>query len=235
MYRLWIANKNYSSWSLRPWVLMKTLGIAFDEVLVPFADSAIQEDFKRFSPTGKVPTLGDGDRRIWDSLAITEYLAERHPGVWPEDPDARAWARCVAAEMHSGFQALREATPMNVSVRVEMNPPSAAVLADIVRIDAIWNEGWQRFGGMFLCGDTFTAADAFFAPVCFRWLTYGFALSDDAFGYANSMLAQPAMLEWEQAALAERWPDEAHEDQTRAAGRIVKDLREPGMVPKAAR
>ena len=231
MYTLWIANKNYSSWSLRPWVLMKSLGIPFDEMLVPFADSAIQDDFKRFSPTGKVPCLGDGDRRIWDSLAIIEYLAERHDGVWPEDPDARAWARSVTAEMHSGFQALRGATPMNISVRVEMNPPSEALKRDISRIDEIWTEGFQRFNGTYLCGDKFTAVDAFFAPVCFRWQSYGFELGDIALGYAHIVLTEPAMLEWEREALLERWPDEAHEAETRAAGKVVKDLRNPGMAP----
>jgi glutathione S-transferase len=231
MYTLWIANKNYSSWSLRPWVLMKTLGIPFEEMLVPFADSAVQDDFKHFSPTAKVPCLGDGERRIWDSLSITEYLAERHDGIWPKDPDARAWARSVTAEMHSGFQALRSATPMNIAVRVDMNPPSESLKRDIARIDEIWTEGFKRFNGTYLCGDAFTAADAFFAPVCYRWQTYGFELSDNALGYAHLMLTEPAMLEWEREALMERWPDEAHEAETRAAGKVVKDLRNPGMAP----
>ena len=229
MYQLWIANKNYSSWSLRPWVLMKKLGIPFEEMLVPFADSAVQEDFKHFSPTAKVPCLGDGERRIWDSLSITEYLAERHEGVWPKDQDARAWARSVTAEMHSGFQALRSATPMNVAVRVDMNPPTESLKRDIARIDEIWTEGLRRFNGPFLCGDKFTAVDAFFAPVCYRWRSFGFELGDIASAYAQRMLAEPAMLEWEREALSERWPDEAHEAETRAAGKVVKDLRNSGM------
>jgi glutathione S-transferase len=224
-YRLFIANKNASSWSLRPWLLMKTLGIPFEEMQVVFADGEEQAHFRAFSPTGKVPCLQDGGVTVWDSLAITEYLAERHPQVWPQDRAARAWARSVVCEMHSGFQALRSAAPMNVSVRVELNPPSTALQKDIARIDAIWTEGFERFGGAYLCGDRFTAADAFFAPVVFRWRTYGFELGPVAEGYAHSMSVEPFMLEWERAALAERWDDPLHEAETRAAGRIDRDLR----------
>ena len=225
-YRLFIANKNLSSWSLRPWLLMKTLGIPFEEMQVTFADAVEQAHFRPFSPTAKVPCLHDGTTVIWDSLAITEYLAERHTGIWPEDRVARAWARSVVCEMHSGFQALRSAAPMNISVRVEMNPPSEALKKDIARIDAIWTEGFEKFGGTYLCGDSFTAADAFFAPVVFRWKTYGFDLGHVAEGYAHIMSVEPFMLAWEQQALAERWSDPIHEAETLAAGRIVRDLRE---------
>ena len=224
-YRLFIANKNSSSWSLRPWLLMKTLGIPFEEMQVTFLDAPEQAHFRPFSPTGKVPCLQDGATTVWDSLAITEYLAERHPQVWPQDRAARAWARSVVCEMHSGFQALRSDAPMNVSVRVELNPPSAALKKDIARIDAIWTEGFGKFGGTYLCGDQFTAADAFFAPVVFRWKTYGFDLGNVAEGYANIMSVEPFMLMWEQNALAERWDDLAHDAETLAAGRLVRDLR----------
>ncbi len=225
MYKLWIGNKNYSSWSLRPWLLLTKLRIPFEEALEPFIDAPVQEDFKRFSPTGKVPCLVDDTRTIWDSLAITEYVAELHDGIWPVDPDARAWARCISAEMHSSFQALRGSTPMNVALRVKMNPPSDALKRDISRINEIWTESLKRFGGKYLCGNTFTAADAFFAPVAFRWQSFGFVLEGAAEEYARTMLAEPAMLSWQQAALAEVWQDKSHEDECTAAGTIIEDLR----------
>ena len=175
MYTLYIANKNYSSWSLRPWVLMRALAIAFAENITPFNGSAQGEAFRTFSPSGKVPCLQDGAQIIWDSQAITEYLAERHQGVWPEDPNARAWARCAVAEMHSGFTALREQCSMNCGLRIRLNEIAPALQSDVERIDALWREGLQRFGGPFLAGAQFTAADAFYAPVAFRVQTYGLA------------------------------------------------------------
>ena len=168
MYELIIANKNYSSWSMRPWVLMRALGIAFNERLLVFGATPDGEEFKRLSPSGRVPCLVDGALRVWDSLAIAEYLAERHPGVWPSESDPRAYARCAAAEMHSGFGALRNHCTMNVGVRIRLKELPAAVATDLARLQVMWEEGLQRFGGPFLAGARFTAADAFFAPVATR-------------------------------------------------------------------
>ena len=225
MYTLIIANKNYSSWSLRPWMLMSELNIPFHERLEPFGDVALVDGFKSFSPTGKVPCLVDGTRTIWDSFAIAEYLNERHKNVWPKDDDARAWGRSVSAEMHSSFQALRNSCPMNVSVKVVMNEPTAALRQDIARIDAIWSEGIKHFGGPFLCGKTYSAVDAFFSAVVFRWWSYGFELSAPATAYAKHILSLPNMRIWQQAGQAESWRDQAHEDETGDAGRIISDAR----------
>lgn len=221
MYTLHIANKNYSSWSLRPWLLMTELGVAFEERLEPFGEVK----FTRFSPTGKVPCLHDSGHVIWDSLAITEYLAERHPGVWPTDATARAWARCASAEMHSGFFALRETCTMNCGLRIRLPAWPAAVKADWQRAEAIWQEGLQRFGGPFLAGDRFTAVDAFFAPLAFRAQTYSPELGQAAQGYVQRLLALPGMQRWYQQALAEVWRDEPHEADARSKGEWAQDLR----------
>ena len=227
MFELYIANKNYSSWSLRPWVLLHGLGIPFDEKLVPFLGGAgVNWDaFRAFSPTGKVPCLRDGDTVVWDSLAITEYVAERDPRVWPADAQARAWARCAAAEMHSGFPALRGNCTMNCGVRVRIDAPSDALRKDVARIDELWNEGLARFGGPFLAGKAFTAVDAFYAPVAFRIQSYGLQLGDAAMAYAQRLLDLPAMREWYAASLAETWRDPEHEDEARSAGTWLQDLR----------
>ena len=139
MYTLHIANKNYSSWSLRPWALMKELNIPFKEKMSPFSAGSNWDEFRGFSPTGLVPCLVDGHLQIWDSLAITEYLAEKHPEVWPEEIDARAWARCASAEMHSGFPALRDQCSMNCGMRVKLDSVSAELQKDISRIDELWH------------------------------------------------------------------------------------------------
>ena len=225
MLRLYIGNKNYSSWSLRPWILMKTLGVSFEECLVPFGSSSVGAGFKLFSPSGRVPCLIDDERTVWDTLAITEYLAEVNPGVWPDDRDARAWARCVAAEMHSGFHKIREVCTMNCGLRVEVAHWSESLLSEWQRIDDLWCHGLLRYGGPFLAGASFTAADAFFAPVAFRVQTYTPQLSPNAVAYANRLLALPQMGEWYTAALAERWRDEPHEAEARAAGTWLQDLR----------
>jgi glutathione S-transferase len=229
VYELYIANKNYSSWSLRPWVLLRGLGVPFDEKLVPFTGGAGEnwDAFRAFSPTGKVPCLRDGDTVVWDSLAIAEYLAERHAGVWPTDPQARAWARCAAAEMHSGYAALRSVCTMNCGVRVRVEAPSAALRRDIARIEELWSEGPTRFGGPFLAGRDFTAVDAFYAPVAFRIQSYGLQLGADAMTYAQRLLDLPAMRKWYDAALAETWRDPEHEDEARRAGSWLQDLRVP--------
>ena len=176
MYELYIANKNYSSWSLRPWILLKERAIPFSERLIPFSEDSNWVSFREFSPNGKVPCLHDQGETIWDSLAIIEYLAERHPGLWPEESRARTWARCASAEMHSGFGALRERCTMNCGIRVRLNDYPAALITDVARLNELWNEGLTRFGGPFLAGASFTAVDAMFAPVVFRAQTYGLAL-----------------------------------------------------------
>jgi glutathione S-transferase len=224
MYKLFIANKKYSSWSLRPWVLMKTLGLAFEEVLLPF-QAAQTPQFGAVSPTGRVPCLQDGQRLVWDSLAMTEYLAERHAGVWPQDEDARAFARCAAAEMHSGFAALRSHCGMNCAVRVTLREVPTSVQADLARIDALWTEGLKRFGGPFLAGKRFSAADAFFAPVAFRIQTFELQLSETSQRYAQNLITQPAMMDWYQQALAETWRDEPHEAHAKSVAAVFHDLR----------
>jgi len=202
MYTLYIGNKNYSSWSLRAWVLMRALGIPFAEKRIALYRTESPGRLREISPSGKVPCLHDGDVAVWDTLAIAEYLAERHRGVWPEDSGARAWARSVAAEMHSGFPRLREEMGMNVRVRARKDP-SSAVAADIARILALWVEGRERLGagGEFLCG-AFGAVDAFWCPVAFRFQSYGVPLAGTAAAYARSLLELPAMRDW--AAEAER-------------------------------
>jgi glutathione S-transferase len=223
MYTLHIANKNYSSWSLRPWVLLRALGIPFTERLHRLGSEA----FKTFSPSGKVPCLADGDTVVWDSLAIVEYLAEHHSGVWPTDAQARAWARCACAEMHSGFAALRSRHGMNVGVRVAVTQRSPELLNDIARMEDLWNEGLTRFGGPFLAGVKFTAVDAFFAPVVYRFRSYGIELNGAAAGYLAAMLAHPAMTAWEAQALAEDFREAGHEAELAEAGRVAADFRVP--------
>ena len=225
MYALYIANKNYSSWSLRPWVLLKTLGITFEERFVPFLQGSSYEEFRKFSPTGLVPCLVENDVTVWDSLAITEYLAETHLQIWPSDWKARAWARSASAEMHSGFSALRNICGMNVGVRVRLHEESAALRANLDRIDELWNEGLNRFGGPFLAGETFTAVDAFFCPVAFRIQTYGLKLGDAAMAYAERLLALPAMREWYEAGVAETIRDEPHDAEIPQVGVLIEDLR----------
>jgi glutathione S-transferase len=225
MYELYIANKNYSSWSLRPWVLMRERGIPFTERLVPFGDPAWR-DFRTISPSGRVPCLIDGETIVWDSLAILEYLAERHDGVWPKDPVARAFARSAAAEMHSGFAELRNRCSMSCGVRMRLKERTAALDRDLARLDTLWSEGLRRFGGAFLAGSAFTAADAFYAPVAFRVQTYGLPIaSAPARGYLERLLALPAMQSWYADALAERFRDEPHELEIAELCTMVEDLR----------
>lgn len=225
MYTLHIANKNYSSWSLRPWLLLRVLGIPFDEKIHPFPESGTWDLYRTFSPSGKVPCLEDGNIRVWDSLAIAEYLAEQHEGVWPSDKPARAWARCAAAEMHSSFQALRNNCGMSCGVRIQLHEISPALQKDIARIDELWNQGLQKFGGPFLAGASFTAVDAFFAPVVFRAQTYHLSLSLAAQNYMKLILGLSPMDAWYEAALAETWREPAHEKEIMDAGKLISDLR----------
>jgi glutathione S-transferase len=228
MYLLHIANRNYSSWSLRPWVLLRELGIPFHEELHFFRPVDNLAAFRAFSPSGRVPCLVDGDVVVWDSLAITEYLAERHPGVWPADPVARAFARSAAAEMHAGFPALRSECSMSVGVRVRLHAPSPALAADLARLEALWGDGLARFGGPWLAGARFTAADAFFAPVAFRVQTYGLALGPVAAGYVARLLALPAMQDWYAAGVAETVRDAPHDTEIAAVGTVTADYRAAG-------
>ncbi len=228
MYSLYIANKVYSSWSLRPWVLMRELSIPFKETVVPFAlsNDGNWDAFREFSPAGKVPCLHDGESVVWDSLGITEYLAERHSGVWPEDTAARSWARCAAAEMHSGFSTLRQQCPMHCGLRIRMNEPSAALHKDIDRLNELWGEGLNRFGGPFLAGAKFTAVDAFFAPVAFRVQTFGIPVNEVAATYVQRILSLESMRAWEAAAIKEVWREPGHEADALAAGSLLTDLRQ---------
>jgi glutathione S-transferase len=225
VYTLYVANKNYSSWSLRPWALMRELSIPFDEQVRPFNDGPTLA-FGDVSPSGRFPCLVDGDTVVWDSLAITEYLAEAHPTVWPADKVARAFARSAAAEMHSGFQSLRNICGMNVGIRVELAAIPDGLATDIARLDALWTEGLTRFGGPFLAGSRFTAADAFFTAVAFRVQIYDLKLSAPARAYAQRLLDLPSMQQWYQAALQETWRKQVYEREALAAGRIVADYRQ---------
>jgi glutathione S-transferase len=204
MYTLYIGNKNYSSWSLRVWVLLKAAGIVFNEHRILLSRPETSQRIYAVSPNGRVPCLHDGDCVVWDTLAIAEYLAERHPGLWPADTAARAWARCVAAEMHSGFPSLRDQFGMDLRKR-DVVQPSAQTAVDIRRVDAIWREGRQRFGrnGDFLCG-AFGIVDAFWCPVAFRFRSYGVTLTGASGSYLHSLLTFPPMLEWAADASAER-------------------------------
>ena len=224
-YTLITANRNYSSWSLRPWMLMKGLGLTFEDQLEPFAKPSNYEEFRSFSPTGQVPVLLHEGRTIHDSLGITLYLADRHDGVWPKDPDSRAWAQCAVVEMHSGFAALRNDCTMNVGVRVKPKPMSDALKANVARIAELFAEGLSRFGGPFLAGAAFSAADAFFAPVAFRVRTYGLDVGKAGQAWVDHILAHPAMLQWESEALAETWREAGHEAELRAAGQVIADYR----------
>jgi len=193
-----IGNKNYSSWSLRPWLAMQVLELAFDEKRIPLYGPAAKGEILKHSPSGKVPCLVDGSLAIWDSLAILEYLAERHPQLWPADAAERARARSISAEMHSGFANLRNHMGMNVRKRYPGRGRTPEVLEEIKRIDALWSQA----KGPFLFG-AFGAADAMYAPVVLRFRTYEVRVSNRE--YAEAMLALPAMREWIEA--AEREPE----------------------------
>ena len=224
-YTLYIANKNYSSWSLRPWVLMKELNIGFEEQLIPFIEGSNWISFREFSPNGTVPCLHADNQIVWDSLSIIEHLAENHSSVWPKDNVARAWARSAAAEMHSGFTAIRNDCTMTCGQRIQLHAISKSLQANIDRIDELWNEGLNRFGGPFLAGSTFSAVDAFYAPIAFRIRTYDLTLSQSSLDYVNRLLQLSSMQEWDKAALAETWREESHEKDATDSGTITEDFR----------
>jgi glutathione S-transferase len=201
-----IGNKNYSSWSFRPWIAMKAVGIAFEERVISLNDPEFKRAIAPVSQNGKVPALDDDGVHVWESLAILEYLAEKfpHAGLWPADPSARAHARAVAAEMHGGFAALRGECPMNFWRPVKRRELSADALADVARIDAMWSECRLRYGGPFLFG-AFGAADAMYAPVVSRFHTYAVEVGERSRAYMDAVMALPAWREWKEAALKEPW------------------------------
>lgn len=200
-----IGTKKWSTWSLRPWLVLKRSGLAFTETLVELRqeNDLSEAAIRQHSPSGLVPVLKDGGLTIWDSLAISEYLAEKAPGLWPEDPAARALARAAAAEMHSGFSSLRGECPMALDAEPKPAELSPATQKDIRRIAAMWNALLARFGGPFLGGE-WSIADAFYTPVATRFRTYGVKLSDHgdagpAGEYGQRLLETPEFLEWEAA------------------------------------
>jgi glutathione S-transferase len=203
-----IGNKNYSSWSFRPWLAMKVAGIAFEETVISLEAKDFRARVTAVGGAGKVPVLIDGDVHVWESLAILEYLAEKFPaaGLWPRDAAARAHARAVASEMHAGFLPLRRHLPMNVWRPVKLRPLDDGAKADAARIDAIWSDCRARYGaaGPFLFG-AFGAADAMYAPVIWRFHTYAVEVSAAARAYMNAMMALPAWGEWRDAARREPW------------------------------
>jgi glutathione S-transferase len=208
--QLVIGNKNYSSWSFRPWIAMKVLAIPFEEVLIPFGTPLGNGEFKArlsaYTPAGMVPVLIDGDVHVWETLAILEYLAETFPEkhLWPADKTLRAEARALASEMHAGFSALRGECPMNMRRPVRERALSEAARENVKRLETMWTDARARHGGPFLLG-TFCAADAMYAPVVARLFTYGIRVNRDALAYMEAVMALPAWGEWKGAALKEAW------------------------------
>jgi glutathione S-transferase len=208
MLKLVVANKLYSSWSLRPWSLLKAFDIPFEEVIIPLRREDSRERLLEYSPSGKVPVLIDGDAIVWESMAIIEHLAEAFPdrAIWPRDPNARAHARAIANEMHGGFQALRQACPMHLGARFVTPPLTDGLKANIDRIEDIWSGAHNRFGagGPYLFG-AFTAADAMYLPIVTRFETYGVPVREATRAYMDTMLTHPAYVEWRAEAMQEPW------------------------------
>ncbi|NRG19196.1 glutathione S-transferase family protein [Rhizobiales bacterium] len=206
--RLAIGNKNYSSWSLRAWLAMKLTGADFDEILILLDTPEFKAEVERFSPAGRVPTLIDGDVVVWDSLSIIEYLAEKFPekGIWPKDQTARANARSIVAEMHSGFQDLRNGYPMNLRRKPASRAEPFDAKKDIERVRDIWRDCREKYSsdGMFLFGD-FSAVDCFYAPVVTRFLTYQLPLAGVEKAYAHAVMEHSFMRQWREEALKEPW------------------------------
>jgi glutathione S-transferase len=206
--KLIIGNKNYSSWSLRPWIAMKVAGIAFDEQVISLDDAQFKRTVAEVSPAGKVPALADGEVHVWESLAILEHLAEKFPQaeLWPEDPAARAHARAIAAEMHAGFVPLRRECPMNFWRPVKKRELGPEAAANVARIDAMWTDCRSRFGagGSFLFGK-FGAADAMYAPIVARFATYAVDVGASARAYMAAVMELRAWQEWKAAAVQEPW------------------------------
>lgn len=197
MLELWIADKRFSSWSLRPWLLMKVLNIRFREKVVGFDLSDRDGDmFKGISPSGRLPCLKVGHENIWDSLAIIEFVGERHPEIWPSNAIAKAWSRSVMAEMHSGFTALRQSCPMDCHLKQGHFIRTLAVERDIRRINEIWETGLDKFGGPWLAGDSFGPVDAYFAPILLRANSYNIQFSQRCEGWVNRMFSLNQLNQW---------------------------------------
>lgn len=224
-YTLVLANPHYSSWSLRPWLLMTQQRIPFNIQWFNFGPPFSSLAFHNAAPTGLVPVLHHQGEIIWDSLAIMEYLAERHPGVWPIQPHARAWARCACAEMHSGFQVLRTLCPFGAAVRAQHHQYDTRLQGELERLQTLWQEGLERFGGPFLAGPHFSAVDAFYAPVAFRLQTYGLTLEGPAQAYVQRLLDLPAMQSWHDMACQDSWRDPVHDAEVLRVAVVRQDLR----------
>ncbi|KAL7892992.1 hypothetical protein HDV63DRAFT_386009 [Trichoderma sp. SZMC 28014] len=233
-YTLYIGNKRYSSWSMRPWVLLKALNIPFDEKLVYFdPDLASQRaEFLKFSPSAKVPCLIDSSTSatIIDSLAIVEYMAEAYPAVWPSDKLARAFARCAAAEMHSGFGGIRTDCSMNVALRIELGPRSEALQRDIDRLTELFSEGISKFGGPWLAGKEFTAADAFYAPIASRCKTFGVELDGEAGRYLDRLFDHSAVKQWVDEGITEPGIVHRYEEESKKGRKVLKNLGEQMLL-----
>ncbi len=213
MLQLILGNKNYSSWSMRPYLALAHTGAPFEEQVIPLFEEGYKARIHEQVPSGLVPALRDGDQLVWDSLSICEYLAERFPQahLWPADAGARAHARSVSCEMHAGFLALRREMPMNLHRSRPGQGRTDAALADIERVTDIWRDCLQRYGGPFLFG-SFTIADCMYAPVVTRFLTYGVEIDDACRGYMDAIMAFPPMVAWHQAARAEPWTIAQYEE-----------------------
>ena len=223
-YTLITANRNYSSWSLRPWVLMTALNIPFEDKIIYF-EAENYERFREFAPNGQVPCLKDNDLTIWDSLAIMEYLAERHDGCWPVEAKAKMWARCAAAEMHGGFAPLRNICPMNVGVRARLHKIEEPLQRNLDRIGELFAQGLESFGGPWLAGDTFTIVDAFYAPVAFRVRSFDLDIGPKGRKWVDRIIAHPAMQDWEAQAIAETDREIHHEEEIAAVATVIEDFR----------
>ncbi|QYS97743.1 GST N-terminal domain-containing protein [Trichoderma simmonsii] len=227
-YTLHIANKRYSSWSMRPWVLFKALDIPFEEKLHFLREDLAEQrrDYLTFSPSAKVPTLVDNSNTtlVHDSLAIAEYLAEDFPAVWPSDKLARAFARCAAAEMHSGFATIRNECTMNVALRIELGTPSEALQRDIDRLTEIFNEGISKFGGPWIAGKEFSAADAFYAPIASRCKTFGIQLAGPAGEYIDRLYEHPAVQAWVEEGIVEAGILARYEADCTQGRKVLKNL-----------
>ncbi len=225
LLKLVIGNKCYSSWSLRPWIVMKAFGIPFEEMLIQLRSGDTRDRIIEHSPSGKVPALVDGDVSVWETLSILEYLADKFPAhaIWPKDAKARAHARSISAEMHSGFQGLRQACAMEVTKRFAAKERGPAVAADVARITAIFREARAKFGasGPFLYG-AFSAADGMYAPVCTRLRTYSIEIDPVSQAYVDAVLAHPAYQQWLAEAAAEPW---VLGDNGNATEAVIEDLR----------
>lgn len=216
MFDLYIGNKNYSSWSLRPWLLMKHFGVPFREHMVSVAGRDYNPALKPLAGNARVPSLHEDGFQVWESIAIAEFLAERHPAMLPADARARARARSISAEMHAGFVHLRTAMPMNLKLKLKGKPATPEVQRDIDRVVEIWEEARTQFAtgdGPYLFGE-FSVADAMFAPIVWRLHVYNVALLPVAAAYRDTMLAYPAMVEWYEAGIRE---SEAHAHYDRLA------------------